>query len=194
VGATAAQRRSNICVGLRCRSGNAEPVSDRRPAQSFGPKFSHCIARYIRSWPSQNHSPSASLLQTGTRSFRQANALLFGDHGKDGDDSLAEDASRVEVLLGKGSPLASVASESGIKKKISWHTFRHTFSSILKGNGEDVKVVQELLRHSTSRMTLDTYTQALGPDKRAAQSKVVGMIRPKERVFSVYRDADGFSV
>jgi integrase len=87
-----------------------------------------------------------------------------------------------------------MARKLGIQKKMSWHTFRHTFSSILKGNGEDVKVVQELLRHSTSRMTLDTYTQALGPDKRAAQSKVVGMIRPKERVFSVYRDADGFSV
>ncbi len=87
-----------------------------------------------------------------------------------------------------------MARKLGIQKKMSWHTFRHTFSSILKGNGEDVKVVQELLRHSTSRMTLDTYTQALGPDKRAAQSKVVGMIRPKERVFSVYRDADGVSV
>ena len=82
----------------------------------------------------------------------------------------------------------------GIEKKMSWHTFRHTFSSILKGNGEDVKVVQELLRHSTSRMTLDTYTQALGADKRAAQSKVVGMIRSKARVFSVYRDAGGVSV
>jgi hypothetical protein len=42
-----------------------------------------------------------------------------------------------------------------------------------------VKVVQELLRHSTARMTLDTYTQALSPHKRAAQSKVVNMIRPK---------------
>jgi integrase len=86
-----------------------------------------------------------------------------------------------------------MARSLGIEKKMSWHTFRHTFSSILKGNGEDVKVVQELLRHSTSRMTLDTYTQALGPDKRAAQSKVVGMIRPKERVFSVYRDSGGVS-
>lgn len=37
--------------------------------------------------------------------------------------------------------------------------------------------MQELLRHATARMTLDTYTQALGADKRAAQSKVVGMIR-----------------
>jgi integrase len=72
-----------------------------------------------------------------------------------------------------------VARSLGIEKKISWHTLRHTFSSILKANGEDVKVVQELLRHSTAKMTLDTYTQALSPQKRAAQSKVVGMIRPK---------------
>lgn len=39
--------------------------------------------------------------------------------------------------------------------------------------------MQELWRHATARMTLDTYTQALSPDKRAAQSEVVGMIRPK---------------
>lgn len=67
----------------------------------------------------------------------------------------------------------------GIEKRVGWHTFRHTFSTLLKSNGEDVKVVQELLRHATSKMTLDTYTQALSPAKRAAQSKVVGMIRPK---------------
>jgi hypothetical protein len=67
----------------------------------------------------------------------------------------------------------------GIDKKVSWHTFRHTFSTMLKANGEDVKVVQELLRHASAKMTLDTYSQALTPAKRAAQSKVVSMIRPK---------------
>jgi hypothetical protein len=72
-----------------------------------------------------------------------------------------------------------MARNLGIDKKVSWHTFRHTFSSVLRANGEDVKVVQELLRHSTAKMTVDTYTQALSPQKRAAQSKVVGMIRPK---------------
>jgi len=86
-----------------------------------------------------------------------------------------------------------VARHLGINKKVSWHTFRHTFSSILKSNGEDVKVVQELLRHSTARMTLDTYTQALTPQKRAGHSKVVGIIRPKERVFSVCREGKGVS-
>jgi integrase len=87
-----------------------------------------------------------------------------------------------------------IAKELGIKKRIGWHTFRHTFSTLLKVNGADVKVVQELLRHATTRMTLDTYTQALGADKRAAQSKVVEMIRPKQDcVFSVYRDGQTFS-
>ena len=71
------------------------------------------------------------------------------------------------------------AKRPGISKKLSWHTFRRTFSALLKANGEDVKVVQELLRHSTAKMALDIYTQALSPQKRAAQSKVVGMIRPK---------------
>ena len=64
-----------------------------------------------------------------------------------------------------------VARRLGITKRIGWHTFRHTFSTLLKGNGEDVKVVQELLRHATTRMTLDTYTQALAADKRAAQEQ-----------------------
>jgi hypothetical protein len=50
------------------------------------------------------------------------------------------------------------------------------YASQLKANGEDVKVVQESLRHANSRITLDTYTQASTPAKRRAQTKVVGMI------------------
>jgi integrase len=45
---------------------------------------------------------------------------------------------------------------------------------------KDVKVVQESLRHANSRITLDTYTQALTPAKRQAQSKVVRMILPEQ--------------
>jgi len=70
------------------------------------------------------------------------------------------------------------AKEAGIHKKIGWHTFRHSFGTLLKGNGEDVKTVQELLRHANSRITLDVYTQAVNSQKRAAQSKVVQMIVP----------------
>ena len=45
-----------------------------------------------------------------------------------------------------------------IVKHIGWHTFRHSFATLLKANGEDVKVVQESLRHANSRITLDVYT------------------------------------
>jgi site-specific recombinase XerD len=36
-----------------------------------------------------------------------------------------------------------VAKANGIHKRIGWHTFRHTFGTLLKANGEDVKTVQE---------------------------------------------------
>ncbi len=71
-----------------------------------------------------------------------------------------------------------VARSAGINKNIGWHTFRHSFGTLLKANGEDVKTVQELLRHANSRITLDVYTQAVTSHKRAAQSKVVEMMVP----------------
>jgi integrase len=71
-----------------------------------------------------------------------------------------------------------VARKAGINKNIGWHTFRHSFGTLLKANGEDVKTVQELLRHANSRITLDVYTQAVNSHKRAAQSKVVRMMVP----------------
>lgn len=71
------------------------------------------------------------------------------------------------------------AKRCGINKPIGWHTFRHSYATQLKANGEDVKVVQESLRHANSRITLDTYTQALTPAKREAQTKVVRMILPE---------------
>jgi integrase len=65
------------------------------------------------------------------------------------------------------------AVRGGIVKHIGWHTFRHSFATLLKANGEDVKVVQESLRHANSRITLDVYTQGLMPTKRLAQGRVV---------------------
>ena len=43
-----------------------------------------------------------------------------------------------------------------LTKRIGWHTFRHTFSTILNANGENPKVIQELLRHATLKVTMDT--------------------------------------
>ena len=65
----------------------------------------------------------------------------------------------------------------GITAHLGWHTFHHTYSSLLRANSVDIKVMQELLRHASCRVTLDTYTQAVTSQKREAQSKVVQLWR-----------------
>jgi len=56
----------------------------------------------------------------------------------------------------------------------------------LKGGGEDVKTVQEVMRHASSRLTLDVYAQALTPAKRAAHLKLVGLIQRQKQQMVVY--------
>ena len=70
------------------------------------------------------------------------------------------------------------AAKVGITQHIGWHTFRHTYSSLLRANKTDIKVTQELLRHASSRVTLDTYTQAVTAQKRRAQSSVIRLLQP----------------
>ena len=54
---------------------------------------------------------------------------------------------------------------------------RHTFGTLLNANGENPKVVQELLRHASLKVTTDVYMQAVGPQKREAQSNLVKLVR-----------------
>jgi integrase len=66
---------------------------------------------------------------------------------------------------------------AGVAKQVSYHTFRHTFGTLLNANGENPKVVQELLRHASLKVTTDIYMQAVGPQKREAQSNLVKLVR-----------------
>jgi site-specific recombinase XerD len=72
--------------------------------------------------------------------------------------------------------LRPAARAVGIEKRIGWHTFRHSYSSLLRSVGTDLKVMQELLRHSSFRSTLDVYTQAITPAKHAAQAAVLSLV------------------
>jgi integrase len=60
--------------------------------------------------------------------------------------------------------------------KIGWHTFRHSYSTLLRSMGADIKVQQELLRHSTVQSTMNVYTQAVSGQKRIANSAVVDLL------------------
>jgi integrase len=68
------------------------------------------------------------------------------------------------------------AKDAKIEKHIHWHAFRHAYGSLLKANGEDVKVVQDSLRHANSQITMDTYVQAIPAAVRSAHGRVVEQI------------------
>ena len=72
--------------------------------------------------------------------------------------------------------LEPAAKAAGIKGKIGWHTFRHTFATLLKANGEDIKTVQELLRHANISVTMNIYAQGVTELKRQAQHRIVRMV------------------
>jgi integrase len=64
---------------------------------------------------------------------------------------------------------------------LGWHTFRRSLASILVNNGENVKVVQDQLRHANVRVTLELFAQSMREEQRAAHSRVVEMVLPKTR-------------
>jgi integrase len=79
-----------------------------------------------------------------------------------------------QAILGKY--IRPAAQMVGIQKRFGWHTFRHTYSTLLRSVGTEFKVMQELLRHSSFRSTLDVYTQAISPAKHAAQAAVLALV------------------
>jgi len=119
--------------------------------------------------------------------YREANDWVFASPHMKGEYPFWPD-----ILLAK--IIRPAALRAGIQKRIGWHTFRHSFSTLLIANGENVKVVQELMRHASSRCTLEVYSQAKIMAKRQAQQRIVEMILPEEpsgcQVPIPYADSD----
>jgi integrase len=75
--------------------------------------------------------------------------------------------------------LQKAAHNAGLDPKgLGWHTLRHTYSSLLRALGVDLKVQQELLRHADIRTTMNGYTQTMRDDLRAANNLVVRELLP----------------
>jgi integrase len=59
---------------------------------------------------------------------------------------------------------------------IGWHTFRHSYSTLLHALGAAPAVQKELLRHANIQTTMDIYTRDVTSAKREAASKVVDVL------------------
>jgi integrase len=64
---------------------------------------------------------------------------------------------------------------------IGWHTFRHTYRSLLDETGAPVGVQQKLMRHSNVATTMNVYGNATLRSKQQANSKVVQMVIPQAK-------------
>ena len=101
--------------------------------------------------------------------YSQAEDWVFGSERLFGRMPVWPDSLRSKILQ-------PAARKAGIAKQIGWHTFRHTYSSLLAETGKDVKVVQELMRHAKVSTTMDLYTHARMENKRIAQRKAVDVL------------------
>jgi integron integrase len=65
--------------------------------------------------------------------------------------------------------LKQAVRQAGIQKKVSCHTFRHSFATHLLQNGYDIRTVQELLGHKDVKTTM-IYTHVLNRGGKAVRS------------------------
>lgn len=77
--------------------------------------------------------------------------------------------------------VAPAIEQAGITKpKLGWHTLRRSYASLLLSSGASLRVSMELMRHSTAEMTLGTYAQSVGNEKREAGEKVASLVLVKK--------------
>jgi integrase len=78
--------------------------------------------------------------------------------------------------------LRRAASAAEIKKRVTWHTLRHSYGTALYEQNPDPKALQALMRHADIRITLSRYVH---PDRSKLADKVNALpsiLKPRLRV------------
>lgn len=129
-----------------------------------------------------NYAAVANIAQFGGR-YREE-PILVGNHIPPHFKEVPQLMDRFFSLIHENWTLVDhlqpAARKAGISGQIGFHTLRRTLASVLVANGTDPKLVQELLRHSNVKTTLDIYARAITPAKLQAQGWVLQQLLPAE--------------
>jgi integrase len=74
-----------------------------------------------------------------------------------------------------------IAANLGIPLR-GWHTLRHSYTTLLRQNGNDTKVIQDLLRHASYSITANVYDSAVSDEKRDAHSGVMRLVATRTSI------------
>jgi integron integrase len=140
-----------------------ESIHQQDLAEGFGRvELPHALAR---KYPNANREWRWQWVFPQQRRWRNASSGEQGRHHV--DESLVQKA------------ISQAVRSAGLTKRVTSHTFRHSFATHLLSDGYDIRTVQELLGHNDVRTTM-IYTHVLNRGGRGVRSPADLLARPGE--------------
>jgi len=165
-----------MCLGLRCSELFALKWSDI-DFVDLTVNIERAVVKGIFDKPKSKHSEAlvplapelAEVLRSWKRKsrFHSTDDFVFASPFKGGAAPYFTSA----VQHWRLHPAGLAVGISGL----GWHTFRHTYRTMLDDAGAPLSVQQELMRHATAQSTLE-YGEAMTDSKRKANRKVVRLV------------------
>ena len=140
-----------------------EAIHQQDLANGYGRvELPHALAR---KYPNANQEWCWQFVFPQERRWRNAKTGVQGRHHV--DESLVQRAVKAAVR------------RSGLPKRVTSHTIRHSFATHLLADGYDIRTVQELLGHKDVRTT-KIYTHVLNRGGRGVRSPADALTRPSD--------------
>jgi integrase len=132
----------------------------------------HCRVDSVKTEYSHDYVPLDSELATVLLTWKEQNLFKQEDDWVFPNPATGKPYWQEEIQKRHITSAAKAVGLAGI----GWHTFRHTYRTLLDETGAAMKVQQELMRHASIQTTMNVYGQALSSTKRQANSKVVKLV------------------
>jgi hypothetical protein len=149
------------------------------PVTGYSSSYRHQRKQDPREIALSGIAPSREKMDDASPELESCAQLLYramaGSHASPGADGMTQPRLQRRGARQGGSSAARPVIErvSGLKSSkqapIGWHTLRRSLATLLISNGENVKVTQSQLRHTTPKITLDLCSGGFGRPAKGRQ-------------------------